>query len=233
MALIMPSGSLARDLVNQIRQDLEAVAPAVRELWECWGELRGADGRAYTSWADMCAAEFAGIIFPAQERREVVATLVEAGMSNRAIAAAVGASEPTVRRDVEQLRRNDAVDVPEARTGQDGRTRRPPAKVEDDAGRHLRSVPPTDPPLATPRVLPKTKKKPADDDQVGLAVEVLELALVKLTDGQLDPQFAAQVLVSNLRDQPKVLDTLVAEINRHHSEAVAARRKPRGRRAVR
>lgn len=62
-------------------------------------------------------------------------------MSNRAIADAIGSSEPTVRRDVAATASNDAVDdTPRTTLGQDGRERsypqpKPPAFTGSSAFR--------------------------------------------------------------------------------------------------
>lgn len=79
---------------------------------------------AYDSWAEWCECELGGLKLPAPKRREVVKELASVGMSNRAIAAAVGSSEPTVRRDVDAGASNDAPD--RTRIGQDGKAYSPP-----------------------------------------------------------------------------------------------------------
>lgn len=79
---------------------------------------------AYDSWAEWCECELGGLKLPVPQRREVVSELAGAGMSNRAIADAIGSSEPTVRRDVAATASNDAVDdTPRTTLGQDGRER--------------------------------------------------------------------------------------------------------------
>ncbi len=72
---------------------------------------------AYSSWAEWCECELGGLKLPTPKRREAVAELAETGMSNRAIADVIGASEPTVRRD-----RGASFDAPDEITGQDGKT---------------------------------------------------------------------------------------------------------------
>ncbi len=90
--------STARDLVDSIRR-------AGERMWQ--QIVRAFQGRAwialgYSSWDEMCEHEFDGarIKLPREERREVVASLSDAGMSTRAIGAAIGVSDGTVRNDM-------------------------------------------------------------------------------------------------------------------------------------
>lgn len=66
----------------------------------------------FASWpayvADVVAQELPNISRQVEQRRWVVEMLTEAGMSNRAIAQAVGVTEITVRRDREQVRHDVA-----------------------------------------------------------------------------------------------------------------------------
>jgi transposase-like protein len=222
----------ARELVEEIRSQVANLTPAIRELWDCWNVLRDPAGRPYESWTDMCRAEFDGVVFPPQLRQAVVKELVEDGMSNRAVAAAVNVDEGTVRNDVKQLRNDSAVDLPARRRGQDGRTRKPPTKpavtVSKPANRATAPEPQPTPPKA-PTAAPRGGKRASGpgrkltgdalDEQLAVAVKILTPAVVALTDGTLHPQAAAQVLVANLRPEPKVLDALVAFL----TEAVNAR----------
>jgi N6-adenosine-specific RNA methylase IME4/transposase-like protein len=78
----------------------------------------------------------------AEQRREIVVALREAGHSTYAIAGAVGASQPTVRRDLAR----ESHDSPEESLGRDGKrypARRPPviaAKDEREAQRAQRAL---------------------------------------------------------------------------------------------
>jgi hypothetical protein len=54
----------------------------------------------YDSWQEWCDHEFDGFHLSVPQRREVVEELHKAGMSNRAIADAVGVSRETVNRDM-------------------------------------------------------------------------------------------------------------------------------------
>jgi hypothetical protein len=59
----------------------------------------------YDSWAEWCDCELNGFKLPVVERREVVAELTDAGMSQRAIPDVVDVSQSTVRDDL-QVSRN-------------------------------------------------------------------------------------------------------------------------------
>jgi hypothetical protein len=71
-----------------------------------YGEL------GFTSWpqyiADVCQTEMPNVARVVDQRRPLVALLADEGMSNRAIAAAVGVNEISVRRDMQSLRQDVA-----------------------------------------------------------------------------------------------------------------------------
>jgi hypothetical protein len=91
----------------------------VTALWEAraWIEY------GYESWHAMC--EDRGWtrrnVLDAPQRRDEVAALRQAGMSTRAIAAAVGVSDKTIRNDLDELR--TCTQLPDEITSLDGRTR--------------------------------------------------------------------------------------------------------------
>jgi len=68
--------------------------------------VTGRDGKTYTYWtpyiADVIGKEMGQL--PVADRRQIVGLLAGEGMSNRAIADAVGVNEITVRCDKEQVR---------------------------------------------------------------------------------------------------------------------------------
>lgn len=88
----------ARDVTDRIRTALGVTWELVVEAWtgRAWAAL------GYGTWDSYIAAEFgsARLRLPAEERREVVVSLRDAGMSTRAIAAAAGVSPGTVRNDL-------------------------------------------------------------------------------------------------------------------------------------
>src|SRR4051794_7232043 len=89
----------ARQLTYQITQSLELSYRLMHEAYDrrAWAALN------YSSWEEYCREEFgSGLMLLAKElRREAVAELAcgENPMSNRAIAAALGVDEGTVRND--------------------------------------------------------------------------------------------------------------------------------------
>lgn len=92
--------------------DAQELTDTIRRTGEImWSQMvRAFNGRAwvalgYSSWDDYCLNEFDGarIKMPREERREVVASLRDAGMSMRAIAAATGDSTRTVQKDIGEV----------------------------------------------------------------------------------------------------------------------------------
>ncbi|MFI7189972.1 hypothetical protein ACIBQ0_09575 [Nocardia nova] len=119
----------ARDLTDRIKVGVEAVWELVKQAYvsRAWSIL------GYDSWDDYCTREFGNsrLQLPREERPEVVASMREIGMSTRAIAAATGVSDITVRREL-----SGATNVaPEPVTGIDGKTYppKPPAPEPDPA----------------------------------------------------------------------------------------------------
>lgn len=96
-------------------------AETVLALWEA----RAWEMLDFRSWEALCASRgWTKVSLPAVERRETVGELRQAGMSTRAIAAATGVSDITVRRDL------GASNVaPEPVRGTDGKTYQPTQPV--------------------------------------------------------------------------------------------------------
>lgn len=89
----------ARAITDYIKIDGTKLQEAIkvayfRRAWEALG---------YGSWDVYCKTEFAGtrLRFPRDERIKEVYGLREAGLSTRAIAAAIGVSDGTVRNDLD------------------------------------------------------------------------------------------------------------------------------------
>lgn len=86
----------ARRLTDQIKAAVEVTWQLIIDAYvtRAWSVL------GYSTWDDYCTREFGAsrLRLPREERSEVVGSLRDAGLSNRAIAAATGESEPTVRR---------------------------------------------------------------------------------------------------------------------------------------
>lgn len=88
----------ARRLTDQIKLAVDATWNMVIEAYEtrAWVALR------YSSWDDYCTSEFgtSRLRLPREDRKEVVASLRDAGLSIRAIAAATGVGIGTVHREL-------------------------------------------------------------------------------------------------------------------------------------
>jgi protein gp37 len=96
--LSMPTTEEARALTDRIKVAVEGTWQMIREAYtsRAWAAL------GYDTWDAYCAAEFgtARLALPREERREVVASLAESGLSVRAIASATATPRETVRRDL-------------------------------------------------------------------------------------------------------------------------------------
>jgi len=95
--------------MNMTTAEAEAVTAEIRAgLVLVWEKVTVAyRGRAwvalgYDAWDDYCTGEFgaARVRIPREERREVMSSLRDEGLSLRAIATATGTDERTVRRDL-------------------------------------------------------------------------------------------------------------------------------------
>jgi predicted DNA-binding protein (UPF0251 family) len=100
----------ARELTASIYGHLDSAWTKIKEAY--YGRADKALG--YDSWDDYCKGEFHGayLRLPRESRREVVATLTEAGLSQRVIAAAVGVSKNTVIRDQSKSHLGPVADAP-------------------------------------------------------------------------------------------------------------------------
>lgn len=122
----------ARRLTDRIKAGVEAIWHLITEayLTRAWAAL------GYASWDEYCVSEFgtSRISLPREDRREIVGSLREAGLSTRAIAAATGVSEPTVRRDLESpgASFSGGNDAPATRvvTGVDGKVYKPKPQAQ-------------------------------------------------------------------------------------------------------
>src|SRR5699024_1102822 len=122
--------SAARDINDRIeRYAAEAVRLWSRRAWEVLG---------HKSWAECVEERGAQLRLPRADRRELVALLDQEGMSTRAIAPIVGASNYTVSKDLQGVRDLAPDAGPRTKTGLDGKTYttqpRKPATTLRDAG---------------------------------------------------------------------------------------------------
>lgn len=111
------------------------------ELWEKMMDLY--EGRAwialgYSSWGELCDTEFKANNFriPREDRREIVMSMRERGMSTRAIASATGISRRTLIRDRQSGGDNVTTSEPATVTGMDGKTYTRQERLEPSAEAH-------------------------------------------------------------------------------------------------
>lgn len=139
----------ARRLTDQIKVGVEAVWELIVQAYEgrAWSAL------GHGSWDDYCVREFgtARLRLPFEDRREVVYSLRDAGLSIRSIAAATGSSTRTVQRDLAgvvqdhtSIEETTADEVTRAKvTGADGKSypasKPAMAMASDDQIEHLRA----------------------------------------------------------------------------------------------
>lgn len=110
------SPSAARDLTERIRTTIDRAWDLIAKAYtdRAWAVL------GYQSWDIYCEREFGSTWFrlPRETRVEVVQSLRDLGLSNRAIGSAVGVDDRTVRRDLSGA----AYAAPAAVMGTDGKT---------------------------------------------------------------------------------------------------------------
>lgn len=105
----------ARALTAQIRTSVEELLPLIRTAYQRRADL----ALGYASWEAYCDGELVGLRLAVADRREAVAGLRGDGMSQRAIASALGVGQSTVRDDLAQL--SGSTQLPDRITGTDGR----------------------------------------------------------------------------------------------------------------
>lgn len=148
------------------REKVETVKALVSDAWSEVADLyRGRAWLAlgYASWDALCDAEFEGarIRLPREERREVVGSLREAGLSTRAIGAALGVDQKTVVNDLAGEENSSPAPV----TGTDGKQYAPTRPVREE-----RAGPASTPPTALTPLPPDPTPEHTDessDDLVG------------------------------------------------------------------
>ncbi|NUS43739.1 MAG: hypothetical protein HOQ24_08650 [Mycobacteriaceae bacterium] len=195
------SEDAARQLTDRIKSHVEQVWDLVEQAYatRVWLAL------GYTSWDAYCTAEFGAcrIRLPREDRQEVIASLRESGMSTRAIAAATGISQPTVRRDLsgDSGESNDSPAGPIR--GTDGKCY--PTTTADD---HTDGS-------GTPDRQPR-KRTPLPDAAWRAVVELRKDAdrLTKLADDDRFTRHAPELAHRNLSDLIRVRDALADVIER-------------------
>lgn len=117
VAEIVPPGT-AKALDMRLRHQARAFDHSWGRLEPLIAEAKAREIHAelgFKSWpdyiADVARTEMPNVARSVEQRREIVAMLAGEGMSNRAIADAVGVNEITVRRDKDEVRHNVAPDT--------------------------------------------------------------------------------------------------------------------------
>jgi hypothetical protein len=109
----------AKKRAEQIRKGMVAYVETLQLVADAYG-AHDWEALGYDSWDSYVDGEFgARVKLDVEQRRRAVEALRLAGMSTRAIGAAVGASEATVRRDLEA---GASPDAPSQVTGVDGKS---------------------------------------------------------------------------------------------------------------
>jgi hypothetical protein len=135
----------ARTRAERIRAGMRVLAEWQQDVITAYA-ARDWEALGYTSWDAYLDGEYGEhrVRLPRDQRREIVAGMAQAGMSTRAIGAAIGSSHMTVQRDLDQP---SVTDVPDDR----------PATVKSLDGRER--------PATRPAPEPNTWIEPqADDD---------------------------------------------------------------------
>ncbi|MFE3080904.1 helix-turn-helix domain-containing protein [Nocardia tengchongensis] len=202
------SAVAARELTDDIRVRVEQVWDLVRQayLGRAWEVL------GHASWDAYCAAEFDGaqLRIPREERREIVASLREIGMSSRAIAAATGLARGTVLKELEQVVQ---IEPPDSVVGLDGKVYQPkPVDREPDSTDNAIEVQPE-----PTKTAPAPRRRPPITESFDTARgELLTKAntLAKLaTDARFD-RHAEQLSHRFRSDLLRARDALQAVIDR-------------------
>lgn len=131
----------ARVLTEQIQVSASEVATLIATAYD----LRVWEPLGYPTWNAYCAGEFADLSFSRESRAVTVASLRQAGLSQRAIASAIGVGQSTVCKTLKQVIENRS---PDQAIGTDGKSY--PAKRRK----------PVEPPLTPPTSINNKKTGP-------------------------------------------------------------------------
>lgn len=175
MTITVMTADEARSLTDRIKAHVAELLPLIKEAFE-----RRADvALGYSNWVDYCDAELTGLRLPINQRREAVAELRQTGMSTRAIGAALGVTEGTVRNDLSTAK---DYAVPDRIRGLDGGREQPASR-------------PSTPEPAPVAIEPDRPKPPAWDPDERKAHEE---EVTRLRDIEAARRYADSI-VTNLR----------------------------------
>lgn len=125
IAVVSLNAAEARNLTDEIRNALSIGYDGLVRAWQG----RADQALGYDSWDDYCSTEFTEgrmVRLDREQRREIVSTMRDAGMSTRAIGSALGVDHKTV---VNDLPSPGELSPPVAIVGTDGKTYTPKAHV--------------------------------------------------------------------------------------------------------
>lgn len=203
------SEAAARALTDQLRQSLSVSWELLVEAYQrrAWAAL------GYQSWDAYTDAELGEVRLrlPREERREVVASMTEAGMSTRAIGSALGVNRKTVMADREVVQNGPPADEPvDAEIVEDespeAMERAVKAAILGTDGKTY-SAPPKP---TTPR------RRPLPEAFWQAAYDLTKVAerIERLADDDRFPQNADQVATANRSDLIRAIDALQGVVNR-------------------
>lgn len=193
----------ARSLTDRIRQTLHVGHDLIVEAFRgsAWSVL------GYSSWDAYCAGEFAGarmVRLDREQRREIVAEMRRAGMSQRAVASGLGINHSTVVRDEAHLSagapRTEPVEYAPV-TGLDGKTYTKPSV-------------PTAQPVRQPS--PAQKRRPLIEGFADATYDLNKVTerLERLCADDRFPQNAEQVATKNRGDLLRAAEALAGVLDR-------------------
>lgn len=195
----------ARVLTAQIRESVAGVWDLIVEAYtsRAWTSL------GYDSWDDYTRTEFDGvrIALPREDRREVVGSLRDAGLSTRAIAAATGVSVGTVAGDLSN--RSEMNSSPPVIIGTDGKSR--PAHVTTTTRTTEATKVEHDVDLETGEITSPGSRAPLQDSAPGVEQPSAEPgALDPITAAKAEaaksPHVLAHKAIERYRDANKTVD---------------------------
>lgn len=221
----------ARALTDQLRQSLSLSWELLVEAYQrrAWAAL------GYESWDAYTDAELGEtrLRLPREQRREVVASMTEAGMSTRAIGSALGVADQTVRADQRRVRdftqqESEPIDAEIVDEPDDlgDRIARELAAADESYAEQATSTvgpEPTRSVLGTDGKTYTTTPKPATPKRRALTQAFWEAAydLTKVTEriarlaaDDRFPQNAEQVAASHRSDLLRAIDALQGVVNR-------------------
>lgn len=230
---IVPATAVeARELTDRIKIAVDGTWHLIKQAYLS----RAWDALGYNSWDDYCTREFgtSRLRLPREERQEVVSSMREIGMSQRAIAAAMGTAQDTVRRALAEGERNRSpeleptwyepnaeeqaqLDRSDAIAREMGVDLDSPDEFDDESAPDPKRVTGTDGKSYSPQPA-RAPNRPALPPQFGAAASELTRLVAKLEKLQVDDRYRsnrgsiADLCVPQLRRATEVLLDLLEEL---------------------